>query len=182
MRRLLPALVLTLLVSACAADLPRGIEPVQDFQVDRYLGRWYEIARLNHSFERELQQVSAEYSLRDDGRVRVINRGWNVEENQWEQVEGKARFAESSDVGWLEVSFFGPFYGTYAVFELDEDYQQAYVIGDDRSTLWFLSRTPEVSEADLERFREAASARDIDLDELILVDQDVATEPPPAGS
>jgi len=141
------------------------------FELSKYLGTWYEIARLDHSFERGLSNVTAEYSLRKDGGVRVINRGYSAEEGKWEQAEGKAYFVEDSDTGHLKVSFFGPFYGAYVVFNLDEDYQQSFVSGPDRSYLWFLSRTPTVSEADKQRFIQAARAKGFDTDELIFVEQ-----------
>lgn len=164
---------MAVLATACTG-LPKGIEPVENFQLDRYLGTWYEIARLDHRFERGLQQVSATYSLRDDGSVKVLNKGWDVEEQAWSAAEGRASFVENPDTGYLKVSFFGPFYGTYAVFELDEDYEQAYITGNDRSYLWFLSRTPTVDEASMQRFRDAVTARGFDLDELIIVDQNAA--------
>jgi apolipoprotein D and lipocalin family protein len=108
------------------------------------LGKWYEIARFDHSFERGQSRVSAEYSLRDDGAVRVLNRGYSAAEKVWQEAEGKARFAKGADQGFLKVSFFGPFYGSYVVFELDADYQHALVCGPDRSYLWILARTPQM--------------------------------------
>jgi len=173
------ALATLLLASACTTGLPKGIEPIGGFEPDRYLGTWYEIARLDHSFERGLQEVSATYSKQDDGTLRVINRGWNEQDKEWNVAEGKARFKESTDTAWLEVSFFGPFYGTYAVFDLDEDYTRAFVTGEDRSTLWYLSRTPTVTPEALEAFRARATELDFNLSELIVVDQDIARVPPP---
>ncbi|MFA0071671.1 lipocalin family protein, partial [Vibrio breoganii] len=109
-------------------------------------GTWYEVARLDHSFERGLSNISAEYSLRDDGGVKVVNRGYSLEKGEWNEAEGKAYFVEESDQGYLKVSFFGPFYGAYVVFELDkEGYQYAFVSGPDTDYLWLLSRTPEVA-------------------------------------
>ncbi|TDR14028.1 lipocalin family protein [Marinomonas communis] len=162
--------LLVVLLTGCTSA-PKGIEPVQEFELSKYLGTWYEIARLDHSFERGLSNVTAEYSLRKDGGVRVINRGYSAEEGKWEQAEGKAYFVEDSDTGYLKVSFFGPFYGAYVVFNLDENYQQSFVSGPDRSYLWFLSRTPTVSEADKQRFIQAARAKGFDTDELIFVEQ-----------
>jgi len=162
--------LLVVLLTGCTSA-PKGIEPVQEFELSKYLGTWHEIARLDHSFERGLSNVTAEYSLRKDGGVRVINRGYSAEEGKWEQAEGKAYFVEDSDTGHLKVSFFGPFYGAYVVFNLDEDYQQSFVSGPDRSYLWFLSRTPTVSEADKQRFIQAVQAKGFDTDELIFVEQ-----------
>lgn len=139
--------------------------------MNRYLGKWYEIARLDHSFERGLSKVTADYSLREDGGLRVINRGYSVADAIWKEAEGKAYFVGSQDQGHLKVSFFGPFYGTYAVFELDKDnYQYAFVSGPDTSYLWLLSRTPIVSQALLDRFINKAEALGFDTENLIVVD------------
>jgi len=157
---------------AGCTGLPEDIEPVTGFDGDRYLGTWYEIARLDHSFERGLTNVRAEYSRNDDGSIEVINRGYNAEEEQWEEADGRAVFVEDENTGHLKVSFFGPFYASYVVFELDkEEYSYAYVTGYDRDYLWFLSRTPEVSDEAMETFRERARAEGFDLEELIIVDQ-----------
>jgi len=159
-----------LVVSACT-DLPEGVEPVQDFEPDRYLGKWYEIARLDHSFERGLTRVTAEYSRRDDGGIRVLNRGYNAGDGKWEQAEGKAYFVRSDNEGYLKVSFFGPFYGAYVVFGLDDDYQYSFVSGPDRSYLWLLARTPTVDQYVADRFVAAAVELGYPTDELIFVDQ-----------
>jgi apolipoprotein D and lipocalin family protein len=152
--------------------LPRGVEPVANFHLERYLGTWYEVARLDHSFERGLEQVTATYELRPDGGVRVLNRGYSPGDGKWKTAEGKAYFARRSDEGYLKVSFFGPFYGTYAVFELDqENYQYAFVSGPDTSYLWLLSRSPTVSEAVRKRFIERARELGFDTDKLIFVRQ-----------
>merc|ERR1711916_46831 len=110
--------VSTLLLAGCLG-YPKTVEPVQGFELQRYLGQWYEIARLDHSFERGLQGVTAQYSLREDGGVRVINRGYSEKKQQWQQAEGRAYFVRDEQQGYLKVSFFGPFYGSYVVYELD---------------------------------------------------------------
>jgi len=159
-------------LSGCTG-IPEDIEPVTGFDGDRYLGTWYEIARLDHSFERGLTNVRAEYSRNDDGSIKVINRGYNAEEEQWEEADGRAVFVEDENTGHLKVSFFGPFYASYVVFELDKDeYSYAYVTGYDRDYLWFLSRTPEVSEEAIEAFRERVIEEGFDLEELIIVEHD----------
>jgi len=165
--------VLLLSVFACGCTgVPEGISPVKAFNIDRYLGTWYEIARLDHSFERGLDDVSAEYSLREDGGVRVINRGFSVTEGSWKEAEGKAYFAGARDEGYLKVSFFGPFYGSYIVFELDQaNYQYAFVAGNSKSYLWFLSRTPTVNAALLAHFIERVAELGFDTDGLIFVEQ-----------
>lgn len=159
-----------LLLLGCVGT-PEGVRPVQNFELDRYLGTWHEIARLDHSFERGLTNVTANYSLRDDGGVRVINRGYSPAEGEWDQAEGRAYFVESADQGFLKVSFFGPFYGSYIVFELEqENYQYAFISGPNTSYLWLLAREPRVDDAVLERFRTRATELGFDLSELILVE------------
>jgi apolipoprotein D and lipocalin family protein len=138
------AVVLFLFLSGCVG-IPKNVKPVTDFKVEAYLGKWYEIARLENSFERGLTRVTADYSLRDDGGVRVLNRGYSEKEKTWKEVEGKAFFVDGANQGYLKVSFFGPFYGSYIVFELDhENYQYALVCGPDKSYLWILARSPEI--------------------------------------
>ena len=164
-------LTFSLLLAGCLG-MPDKVTPVSGFELQRYLGKWYEIARLDHSFERGLVKVSAEYSLRDDGGVKVVNRGYSPADGEWKQADGKAYFVESPDQGYLKVSFFGPFYGSYIVFELERDnYQYAFVSGPDHSYLWFLSRTPTVEPALIERFVREAKRRGFDTDALILVEQ-----------
>tara|TARA_R110002020_G_scaffold46053_6_gene131321 strand:+ start:262 stop:765 length:504 start_codon:yes stop_codon:yes gene_type:complete len=158
------------LLTGCTG-IPEGTQPVTGFELDRYLGQWFEIARLDHSFERGLDCVTANYSLRDDDGVQVINRGYNLEEQEWDEAEGRAYFIDDESVGRLKVSFFGPFYGGYNVLELDDDYQWALVSGPNRDYLWILSRTAEMDSAVEERLRERAAELDFPTDELIDVTQ-----------
>lgn len=165
------AALLSLLIAGCLG-YPRTVVPVKDFQIDKFLGKWYEIARLNHAFERNLQQVTAEYALLDNGGLKVVNRGYSTSENQWKEAVGKAYFVLEPTEGYLKVSFFGPFYGAYVVFELDRvDYQYAFVCGSDESYLWLLSRTPTVSDAMKNRFKTRAGELGFNADALIWVDQ-----------
>lgn len=162
--------VMVLLVGCLG--MPETVTPVSGFDAERYLGKWYEIARLDHSFERGLTQVSAEYSWRDDGAVRVLNRGFDAEEGEWKEAEGVARFVGEPSDAHLKVSFFGPFYGSYVVFELEkEDYSYSFVSGYNESYLWFLSRTPEVPQSLRDDFEKQARALGFDTEELIWVDQ-----------
>lgn len=152
--------------------MPNYVEPVKDFKLDRYLGKWYEIARLDHSFERGLSQVSAEYSLKPDGGVKVINRGYSAAKQEWKEAEGKAYFVNGENEAYLKVSFFGPFYGSYVVFGLDQqNYQYAFISGPDTDYLWLLARTPTVSPEVIKQFVDMASARGFDTDSLIYVEQ-----------
>lgn len=162
-------LLFCLLLTGCTG-LPKGIEPVANFELDRYLGKWYEIARLDHRFERGLENVTAEYTLRDSGLVNVENKGYSASKEKWQSATGKAKFKSDPATGHLLVSFFGPVYGSYIVFDLD-DYQQAYVAGNSRKYLWYLSRTPTVSEADKEAFREKAESLGFNTGDLIWVEQ-----------
>lgn len=168
------------LVLAGCTGLPEGVTPVGDFRLADYLGRWYEIARLDHAFERGLTRVSAEYSLRDDGTIRVVNRGYSPQAGAWKEAEGVARFARGADEGYLEVSFFGPFYSAYVVFEIDTGYQYAFVTSHDKSYLWLLARTPEVAPAVIERFLERSRTLGYETDKLVFVEH----RPPglPAGA
>ena len=170
--RISTLLFLSLFLNGCTG-LPDGVEPVDNFELNRYLGKWYEIARLDHSFERGMDNVSAEYSLREDGGVKVINRGFLVEDKEWRQAEGKAYFVETTDKGYLKVSFFGPFYGSYAVFELDrENYQYAFVAGPDTSYLWLLARKPVITDGLINQFIQRADSLGFNTDDLILVKHD----------
>jgi apolipoprotein D and lipocalin family protein len=136
------------------------------------LGNWYEIARLDPSFERGLTRVSANYSMRDDGVVRVLNRGYSEKENKWKQAEGKAYFVQGADKGYLKVSFFGPFYGSYIIFELDhENYRYSLVCGPDKSYLWILAREPEIKDDLKDTLIAKAAALGFDTSGLIFVDQ-----------
>jgi apolipoprotein D and lipocalin family protein len=169
MRRLFLILIATLL-AACVA-VPDGIQPVTGFPAERYLGTWYEIARLDHGFERGMSRVTAEYRKRDDGGLEVINRGWLAERKAWKEARGKAYFVQSPDIGYLKVSFFGPFYGSYVVFELDkQDYRHALVAGPDRSYLWLLARSPTLDTATRDRLVARAAAAGFDTSKLIFVD------------
>lgn len=170
MNRSLPFLLCLIsllnLLPGCVS-LPENLSPVTGFKLNRYLGRWYEIARLDHSFERGLDQVTADYSLREDGGVKVINRGHSSRDGDWREAEGRAYFVNSPDQGFLKVSFFGPFYGSYVILELDGDYQYALVAGPDRSYLWILARTPELAPDTLARLTARAGAMGFAVDQFI---------------
>lgn len=155
-------------ITGCTG-LPKGIEPVRKFDLQQYYGTWYEVARLDHRFERNLQQVTAEYSAGEDGVVVVKNRGYNTKKEEWKEITGKAKFKSDPQTGHLLVSFFGPIYASYVIFELD-NYEQAYVVGSNRKNLWFLSRTPNISDADKNAFLEKIQANGFDVDQLIWVE------------
>lgn len=172
------AVLLVSVLTACTG-IPEGVEPVRDFDLERYLGTWYEVARLDHRFERGLTDVTATYTLRDDGGVDVVNRGYREAKGEWDSAEGKAYFVEEDRVGRLKVSFFGPFYGAYNVFELDRDgYRYAMVAGPNRSYLWILAREPDLPEEIVERLVARAGSLGFDTAELIYVEHG---DPPPGN-
>lgn len=163
---------MALMLCGCVG-VPGGVSPVSEFDIHRYLGRWYEIARLDHSFERGLENVYAEYSLRPDGGVTVVNRGYDPVEKEWKQAEGRAFFVGDPTVGSLKVSFFGPFYGGYNVIALDQaDYSYSMVCGPDRSYLWILSRTPALDAVILSNLVNQAKDLGFAADGLIYVVHD----------
>jgi apolipoprotein D and lipocalin family protein len=155
--------VLGIFLTGCATA-PKGINPVSGFDVKRYLGVWYEIARLDHSFERGLVAASAEYTARPDGGINVVNRGYSTSARKWKQAEGRAYFTGDNTVGQLKVTFFRPFYGAYNVIELAQDYSYSMVAGPSRNYLWILARSPElapdVKQRLLARARELGFATD----------------------
>jgi len=169
--KLFGVLIMSLVIGGCAS-MPEGVKPVDNFDLNRYLGTWYEIARLDNRFEKDMDNVSANYSLREDGKVKVVNKGFKIEQEKWSSVTGKAYQVEEGK-GFLKVSFFGPFYGSYVVFELDQkNYDYAFVTGNSRDYLWLLARTPEVSEKVIDQFVKKAKALGYETDQLIYVNQD----------
>ena len=165
-------LLLTFLLASCTG-LPKGLKPVEGFDVTRYVGTWYEIARLDQRFENGLDNISAQYKLADDGGIQVLNQGRNQETGEWKIAEGKAYFIEQPTLGRLKVSFFGPFYGSYNIIALDkEHYQYSMVTGRDRSYLWILSRTKTLPKETLDALIENAKKQGFDTDKLIMVKHD----------
>lgn len=171
MKSLISVAALCIFLAGCTG-IPKSVSPVQGFELNRYLGKWYEIARLEHSFERGLSKVTAEYSRREDGGVRVLNRGYSAEEKEWNEAEGKAYFVDDESTGHLKVSFFGPFYASYVVANIDKQYQYAYVSGPNTDYLWLLARTPTVTTKQQEDFKSFAQKKGFAVDELIWVEQD----------
>jgi apolipoprotein D and lipocalin family protein len=160
-----------LLLSACTG-VPDGLRPVDGFELPRYLGQWHEIARLDHRFERGLIDVSATYSLRDDGGIDVLNRGFDPKTGQWQEARGRAYFLGSPQTASLKVSFFGPFYGGYHVIALDrEAYRHALISGPSRDYLWILARDRQLPEPLLASLVEQARQAGFATENLIYVEQ-----------
>ena len=171
MKKLGPFLALAwaALLAGCTG-IPDGVQVVDGFELNRYLGTWHEIARLDHRFERGLTSVTATYSLRDDGGVHVVNRGYDAEAGEWKEAIGKAYFVADPGTGRLKVSFFGPFYGGYNIVELDKvGYNWSLVAGPNRSYLWILARSPDLDPAIVERLVGHAAKLGFATDELIYV-------------
>jgi len=166
----LSLLILALAALAGCVRVPKGVPTVEGFELERYLGRWYEVARLDHSFERGLNRVSADYSRRQDGGIRVINRGYDPLAGSWREATGRAYFVRDNRSGLLKVSFFGPFYGAYNIIELDRDrYDWALVCGPSRDYLWILSRTPDLSPEIREELTSRARRLGFPVERLITV-------------
>ncbi|MDW7773065.1 MAG: lipocalin family protein [Desulfobulbaceae bacterium] len=173
-KKTLITLVTTLLLAGCTG-IPENIKPIDDFQLNNYLGTWYEIARLDHSFEQGLTNVTGQYSLREDGGVQVVNKGFSKEDQEWKIAEGKAYFVNDPDVGHLKVSFFGPFYSSYVIFDLDTiNYHYAFITSYSKKYLWLLARTPKVSDELMQQFIETARTKGFDTQEIIFVEQEPA--------
>jgi apolipoprotein D and lipocalin family protein len=159
---------MALSVLAGCTGVPEGIRPVVGFQVDHYLGTWYEIARLDHDFERGLTEVTATYSRRSDGGLDVLNRGWDATVGNWREAHGRAYFIDSPEVASLKVSFFGPFYGGYHVFALDAEYRWVMISGPSRNYFWILARQPILDPGTLVDLLQRAKRAGFDTDALIL--------------
>ena len=168
MRALLTILALVALVgckSTSTLDVVTGFEP------DRYLGLWYEVARYPHRFEKNLSSVSAQYSRNDDGTIKVTNRGYNDNSGEWKTIDGGAKLKGDSDIGWLRVSFFKPYYASYKIIHLNDEYTQAIVTGPSYGYLWILSRTPSLTDSEMEMLITKTSNFGFDRNELIIVNQ-----------
>ena len=166
------ALLFALALAACATAPPDGVRPVTSFDINRYLGQWYEIARLDHSFERGMSDVNATYQLQDDGSVKVINRGYDTQRQAWKEAIGRAMFIGDSNTASLKVSFFGPFYGGYHVIALDQqNYRWSLVAGPDRDYLWILARDKTLPAEVREQLIGQAKALGFATDKLIWVEQ-----------
>ena len=171
--RMLGKIILLATTVLGCTGVPKGLKPVSEFDGQRYMGKWYEIARLDHSFERNLSNVSATYTRDSAGLISVTNRGYNEKTGKWKQIEGRARFIGDNTVGSLKVSFFGPFYGGYHVIALDkEDYDYAMVAGPNLSYLWILSRSTSLDETILSDLQDKAAEWGFDTTELIAVEHD----------
>ena len=128
------------------STIPKNAQAVKPFDKEKYLGKWFEIARLDFKFEKNLNNTTANYSLNDNGTIKVVNKGYNTKKEKWQEAEGKAKFVGDSNIAMLKVSFFGPFYAGYNVIAIDDDYKYALVAGRNLEYLWILSRETSIPE------------------------------------
>ncbi len=163
-------LIITLLCIIFLLRAKRNnLKPVENFQLNRYLGKWYEIARFPHFFEKDLDRVTAEYKLLDNGKIEVINRGFNKEKSKWKDAKGKAWIAAREDVGHLKVSFFWPFSSDYKIVWLENDYSTAVVVGNNFKYFWILSRNPNMNEIKYDMLIDKAADWGFDKTKIIRV-------------
>ena len=163
--------ILGLLFGSCST-IPDGVVAIKPFNKEKYLGKWYEIARFDFRFEQNLNNTTALYSINDDGTIKVVNRGYNYEKKKWEEATGIAKFAGGSDVAMLKVSFFRPFYGGYNVIAIDNDYRYALVCGNKLSYLWILSRETTIPEDIKQNYLTFAKNLGFNTSALIWVEHD----------
>ena len=154
------------------STIPKGITAVQQFDKMKYLGKWYEIARLDFKFERNLNNTTAEYSSNSNGTIKVLNKGYNTKTNEWKSATGKAKFVKDENVAMLKVSFFGPFYSGYNVIAIDKEYKYALVAGNSLKYLWILSRSPAIPDDVKKNYLELAKSVGYKIDELVWVKHD----------
>lgn len=152
--------------------IPEGVHPVENFDLNRYLGKWYELARIDNRFEKGLQRTQAEYSVAPNGSMQVVNRGYHPRRGEWKTSHGTAKPTLAPDIAALKVSFFGPFYGGYNVVALDEHYRWAMVIGSSLDYVWILSRQPSLPESVKERLMHQARMLGVDTQKILWVHQD----------
>jgi apolipoprotein D and lipocalin family protein len=169
---LLPFLILSISVLCSRPTIPRGVVAVTPFNKEKYLGKWYEIARLDFKFERNLNSTTAEYSLNKDGTIKVDNRGFNTKKGKFVQAVGKAKFIGDENTAMLKVSFFGPFYAGYNVIALDEDYKYALVTGDHLKYLWILARETTIPDDVKRKYLNIAEKLGYNVSELLWVEHD----------
>ena len=165
------SLAALVMLNSCKT-IPKGVRAVEPFNANKYLGKWYEIARMNYRFEKILNNVTAEYSFRDDGKIKVLNRGYNFKKEKWQQSVGKAKFVDDNTIAKLKVSFFGPFYAGYNVIAIDEDYKYALVAGKDLGYLWILSRETSMPDAIKEAYLRKAKELGFNISDLVWVEHD----------
>ena len=158
-------------LSSCSS-IPKGVTAYKPFEKERYLGKWYEIARIDFKYEKDLNNTTAEYSINSDGTIKVNNQGYNTKTNEWQQAIGKAKFIGSDTIAMLKVSFFGPFYSGYNVLAIDDEYKYALIAGESTKYLWILSREVNIPEEIKNKYLKIAKEIGYNTDDLVWVEHD----------
>jgi apolipoprotein D and lipocalin family protein len=171
LKKYAPLFILLLMFSACGKN-ERPLDTVNQLDVEKYMGKWYEIERLPNSFEEGLKCVTAEYTLLDDGKIEVLNSGVNEESGELQSSKGIAKSANDEAPGELKVSFFRPFYGDYFIMDLDDNYQYVLVGAPSREFLWVLSRTPHLDAQIVSSLKKKAERAGFPIDQMKVVAQD----------
>jgi apolipoprotein D and lipocalin family protein len=153
-------------------SIHKGAVAIKPFDINKYLGKWYEIARFDFRFEKNLNNTTAEYTVNPDGSIKVVNRGYNYVTSKWKQAVGKAKFAGDKNEAKLKVSFFGPFYSGYNVIALDTGYKYAMIAGKDLDYLWLLSREKTMPENIRQEYLKKAVSIGYDTSRLVWVKHD----------
>lgn len=168
MKRIVLLLTSVILLISCV-KVPEWVTPVKNFQAKRFMGTWYEVARLDHKFEHGMNTVSSKFSMTSDGKITIRNEGYMVRMSEWRNAEASASFIEGDNVGLLKVAYMKPFYDPYVIFKIDPEYEWAFVCGKDRNHLWLLSRYEWVDDEVMEDFKRESRNLGFDLSELIEV-------------
>lgn len=145
---------------------------VTPFDSEKYLGKWYEIARFDFKHEKDLKNVTAVYSKREDGKIKVVNRGYNFVKNKWEEADGKAKFVKDENTAALKVSFFGPFYSEYNAVMLESDYSSVLIFGESNDYMWILSRTKTITDDTKQKYLDYAKQNGFPIENLVWTVQD----------
>lgn len=124
--------------------IPSKAQPVKDFDIKKFLGKWYEAARIDTRFEKNLIKTSAQYTMNEKGNISVLNKGWHIKKNTWKIAHGKGKFVGAKHIGMLKVSFFGPFYSGYNILAIDKEYKYALIAGKNLNYLWILTREKKI--------------------------------------
>src|SRR5436190_10416798 len=165
-------LVVSIGIFSACSNIPEKAKAIENFNVNRYLGVWYEIARTDNRFERNMDNVVAKYSLKSNGELVVFNSGYNYEKKEWKSITGSAKFRGDKNTAALTVTFFKPFYGGYNVIAIDKDYKYALVAGNDLEYLWLLSKEKSMPDNIKQQYLKLAGEIGYDTSKLIWVNQD----------
>ncbi|QES88324.1 lipocalin family protein [Rhizosphaericola mali] len=163
----LGTLALGTTIAIASAQVKSRNDVIEHLDVKKYMGKWYEIARVENKFEKGLYNVTAEYQLQKNGTIRVQDSGYSQKKNKREQAIGKTKFTSKESNGGLKVSFFGPFYSAYNIVQLDENYKYALIFGKNSKYLWILSREKNVPSNIKQKYLNYASDNGYDTTKLV---------------